>query len=220
LSRIEMVISDFGGVLTTPLIQSFAAIQDAAGVPPESLGQALAGLTEETGLNPLFELECGRMSADDFSRQLSGRLSADLGREVEWHDLGIHFFEALNPNVAMIDLIREVKRNGFRASLLTNNVREWEPLWRSMLPVDELFEEVVDSAFVGCRKPDPRIYEILLQRVDLPPEACLFIDDMQINCEAAEELGIRSLHFRETAQVRAAVHEMLKIQPEGRTTGS
>lgn len=214
-----MVISDFGGVLTTPLIHSFAAIQDAAGVPPESLGRALSTLTEETGENPLFELECGRMPADEFSRLLSTRLSDDLGREVRWHDLGIHFFEALDPNVGMIDLIREVRRDGFRTALLTNNVREWEPLWRSMLPVDELFEEVVDSAFVGCRKPDPRIYELLLDRVDLTPESCLFIDDTEINCDAAEELGIRSVHFRETAQARAAVHEMLGIHPDGKHSG-
>lgn len=219
MSRIEMVISDFGGVLTTPLIHSFAAIQDAAGIPPESLGRALSTLTEETGRNPLFELECGRMPADEFSRLLSASLSDDLGREVRWHDLGIHFFEALDPNVGMIDLIREVRRDGFRTALLTNNVREWEPLWRSMLPVDELFEEVVDSAFVGCRKPDPRIYELLLDRVGLAPESCLFIDDTEVNCDAAEELGIRSVHFRETAQTRAAVHEMLGIHPDGRATG-
>ena len=49
--------------------------------------------------------------------------------------------------------------------MLTNNVREWEPLWRSMLPVDEIFETVVDSGFVGCRKPESRIYEMTLERI-------------------------------------------------------
>ena len=52
-------------------------------------------------------------------------------------------------------------------AILTNNVREWEPLWRAMLPVDEIFELVVDSAFVGMRKPDPRIYELTLERLGL-----------------------------------------------------
>ena len=56
----------------------------------------------------------------------------------------------------MIDLMREAKDAGHRMGMLTNNVREWEPLWRSMLPVDEIFEVVVDSGFVGCRKPEPR----------------------------------------------------------------
>ena len=116
---------------------------------------------------------------------MSDELEPILGHRPEFREFGLTFFEALHPNGAMIDLIREVKRNGYRAALLTNNVKEWEPLWRSMLPVDELFETVVDSGFVGCRKPDPRIYEITLSRVELPPEACVFIDDMEINCEAA-----------------------------------
>ena len=50
--------------------------------------------------------------------------------------------------------MRDLKRREYRMALLTNNVREWEPLWRSMLPVDEIFELIVDSAFVGMRKPD------------------------------------------------------------------
>ena len=66
----------------------------------------------------------------------------------------------------MIELMREAKASGHRMGLLTNNVREWEPLWRAMLPVDEIFEVVVDSGFVGCRKPDREIYDITLERLD------------------------------------------------------
>ncbi len=207
----QMLISDFGGVLTSPLVQSFAAVQDGVGIPPESLGRALAALAESEGENPLFELECGRIPETEFMALMSRQLSADLGRPIEFRDLGERFFEALDPNEAMIDLIREVRRNGLRTALLTNNVREWEPQWRSMLPVDELFETVVDSAFVGCRKPDPRIYELTLERVELPPEACLFVDDMEVNCEAAEALGIRAVHFRESAQARADIRELLGL---------
>jgi epoxide hydrolase-like predicted phosphatase len=209
--RIEMLISDFGGVLTTPLFQSFAAIHDAAGIPPESLGIALARITEKTGANPLFELECGRIPEAEFTRAMSEQLAEDLERPVDFGELGLRFFEALDPNIGMIDLIREVRREGLRTALLTNNVKEWEPLWRSMLPVDELFETVVDSAFVGVRKPDPRIYELTLERVDLLPGACLFVDDLEINCEAASDLGFEVVHFRETAQARAEVHAKLGL---------
>ena len=69
---------------------------------------------------------------------------------------------------------------------------------------------MVDSAFVGCRKPDPRIYQLTLERVELEPEQCIFIDDMQINVDAANELGLHAVHFRETAQARAEVHSLLK----------
>jgi putative hydrolase of the HAD superfamily len=206
-----MLISDFGGVLTTPLAESFMAIQNSVGITPADLGTAMKNATEEDGVNPLFELECGRITDDAFTERISDALEPILGHRPEFREFGLTFFEALHPNVGMIDLIREVRRNGYRTALLTNNVREWEPMWRSMLPVDELFETVVDSAFVGCRKPDPRIYEITLGRVELPPEACIFVDDMEINCEAAEKLGITAVHFRETAQVRAEVHRLLEL---------
>lgn len=209
MSRIEMVISDFGGVLTTPLEEAFLAFQNKVSIPPKVFRDALKGITDETGTNPLFELECGRITEEQFDSQLADALEPQLGRRPDIKKFGLELFATLSPNVGMLDLIREVRRDGLRTALLTNNVKEWEPLWREMLPVDELFETVVDSAFVGIRKPDPRIYELTLGRVGLPAEACIFIDDMDINCEAAAELGIHAVHFRETAQARSDVHELL-----------
>ncbi len=210
-----MLISDFGGVLTTPLAESFMAVQDEVGIPPRVFGMALADLTEKTGLNPLFELEMGKISEAVFSERLADGLEPHLGHRPVIEKFGEVFFEALHPNQGMIDLIREVRRDGLRTAMLTNNVREWEPLWRQMLPVDELFEEVVDSGFVGVRKPDPKIYELTLGRVDLAPQACIFVDDLEINCEAASDLGMHAVHFRETAQVRSEVHELLASHNAG-----
>ena len=69
------------------------------------------------------------------------------------------YFGHLERNPEMIEYVRELRGRGLRAALLTNNVREWEPRWRPMLPeIDEIFEVVVDSAFVGMRKPEPEIY--------------------------------------------------------------
>ena len=94
-------------------------------------------------------------------------------------------------------------------AMLTNNVREWEPLWRSMLPVDEIFELVVDSAFVGRRKPEPEIYRLTLERIGLPAEACLFVDDIEVNCVGAREVGLGAVHFRENAQAIAEIRAAL-----------
>ena len=101
-------------------------------------------------------------------------------------------------------------------ALLTNNVREWEPLWRSMLPVDEIFELIVDSAFVGMRKPEPEIYELTLERLrkrdglgDLAPGECLFIDDVEVNADAARELGIAAVRFRDNDQAIAEIEAAL-----------
>ena len=61
--------------------------------------------------------------------------------------------------------MRELRERGYRMAILTNNVREWEELWRAKLPVDEIFELVVDSAWVGMRKPEPEIYQLTIERL-------------------------------------------------------
>ncbi len=112
----------------------------------------------------------------------------------------------------MIDLMREAKASGRHMGLLTNNVREWEPLWRPMLPVDEIFEVVVDSGFVGSRKPEREIYELTLERMGGPaPQECLFIDDTDVNCDAARELGMTAVHYVHNEQAIPEIREALGL---------
>jgi putative hydrolase of the HAD superfamily len=85
-------------------------------------------------------------------------------------------------------------------AICTNNVREWEPLWRAKLPVDEIFDVVVDSGFVGTRKPESRIFEITLERLGIAAPAALLVDDVEVNCSAARELGLGAVWFNSTAQ--------------------
>ena len=207
---IEAVISDFGGVLTTPLLGSFAAFQDETGIPVETLGAALARIAGRDGEHPLFELERGRITEERFLADLRDELAADLGRVPSLHRFSEIYFDALDPNEPMIELMRDLRARGYRMALLTNNIREWEPLWRAMLPVDEIFEVVVDSAFVGVRKPEPEIYRLTLERLgDIAPEAALFVDDVEANCEAARRLGIRAVHFRDSEQAIAEIEDAL-----------
>jgi epoxide hydrolase-like predicted phosphatase len=207
--RIEAVISDFGGVLTTPLIQSFMAFQDHTGISPEILGKAMQASADDGGENPLFKLERGEITEAAFLELIADALEPLLGHRPEMHRFKEIYFEALEPNPAMIDLMRELKGSGYRMAMLTNNVREWEPLWRSMLPVDEIFETVVDSGFVGCRKPESKIYAMTLERIGIAPEACLFIDDVEVNCEGAQRAGINAVHFRDNEQAIAEIRAAL-----------
>ncbi len=215
---IRCVICDFGGVLTTPLVGSFMAFQDQTGIPTEALGSAMARITERDGAHPLYELEKGHITEHDFLAQLRVELAVELDHEPELHDFKEIYFKALNPNDEMIAEMRAARESGFRMAMLTNNVREWEPLWRSMLPVDEIFELVVDSAFVGMRKPEPEIYHLTLERIrhhdpeelgDLEFSECLFIDDFEVNCDAARELGINAVRFvsndQALGEIRAAL---------------
>jgi putative hydrolase of the HAD superfamily len=208
---IRAMISDFGGVLTTPLLGSFLAFQNETGIPPESLGRAMQRIAERDGEHPLYKLEKGGMTEADFLETMRDELVPELGHRPEMHRFSEIYFEALEPNEPMIALMRALRDRGLRMALLTNNVREWEPLWRPMLPVDEIFEVVVDSAFVGMRKPEPGIYELTVERIggDIVPTDCLFVDDVEVNCVAARELGMAAVHFRSNEQAIAEIETAL-----------
>jgi putative hydrolase of the HAD superfamily len=197
------VISDFGGVLTSPLFESFAAWQRKSGLSFERLGQAMADATERNSMHPLYELEKGTITEAEFL----GMLEAELDPGTSLSGMRDVYFEHLQPNPAMIDFMRELRGRGLRMALLTNNVREWEPQWRAKLPeIDEIFELVVDSAFVGMRKPDREIYELTLERLgDVSAEECLFVDDVDVNCETARSLGMHAVHYLDADQAMAEI---------------
>jgi epoxide hydrolase-like predicted phosphatase len=204
---ITTVISDFGGVLTSPLIQSFIAYQEETGIDFRQFGEAMGRILERGEPHPLYELECGRISEQEFYAQLE----AEIGGGVSMAGFHERYFANLHPNEPMIEYLRGLRGRGFRLALLTNNVREWEPHWRAKIPaIDELFEVIVDSAFVGMRKPDRRIYELTLERLGgVPAEECAFVDDLDVNCDAARELGMHPVQFHDAGQAIAELERML-----------
>jgi putative hydrolase of the HAD superfamily len=205
---IRALISDFGGVLTTPLAAGFLAYQEEANISLEDLGHAMQAATDAHGEHPLYALERGEITEREFARRLEEQLheAFDLQRLREL------YFELLEPNAPMIEFVGAQRRRGLRTALLTNNVREWEPLWRAKLPeLDEIFEVVVDSAFVGMRKPEPAIYELTIERLGdgLRAEECLFLDDIEVNCDAARALGMTAVHFEHADQAIPALESAL-----------
>jgi epoxide hydrolase-like predicted phosphatase len=208
--RVAAVISDFGGVLTSSLQGSFDAFQETSGVPLPELGKAMAALAARHGANPLFELETGRLSEAVFLSRIGAQLTEQLGRTIDMDGFGERYFAHLDPNERMIGYMRELRERGYKLAICTNNVREWEQRWRAMLPVDDIFEVVVDSAFVGSRKPEPRIYEITLERLGVNADSALLIDDIELNCNGARDLGIRSVWFQSTEQAIAETEAALQ----------
>jgi putative hydrolase of the HAD superfamily len=213
---IRALISDFGGVLTSPLAAGFLAYQDEARISLEELGAAMQAATDQHGDHPLYALERGEISESEFGRRLGEHLhdGFDLTRLREL------YFELLEPNPPMIEFVRRQRERGLRTALLTNNVREWEPLWRAKLPeLDEIFELVVDSAFVGMRKPDPAIYELTVSRLGgVEADECLFVDDNELNVEAARKLGMTGIHFDSNEQAIPEIRALTGLDgagPEG-----
>ena len=203
------VICDFGGVLTTPLIGSFLHYQERSGVSFQEVVEAMGRITEKTGYNPLHELEKGAITEDHFLESIE----VEMGGDVSLRALPQYYFEHLQPNEEMIAFVRGLRVDrGMRSALLTNNIREWEPKWRPMIPeIDEVFEVVVDSAFVGMRKPDPEIYQLTVERLGdgIAASDCVFIDDIEVNCDTARDLGMHAVRFESTEQAIADVEALL-----------
>jgi putative hydrolase of the HAD superfamily len=198
----RVIISDFGGVLTNPLEEAFIAWQQETGIPLEELGKAMLAISEEIGENPLYKLEKGDLSEPDFERIMEKQLRAQLGEDTEFVDFAEFYFSQLSPNQPFLDYLFEYKAGGGRLALLTNNVKEWEPRWRAMLPIDELFETVTDSGFEGTRKPERRIYEITWERIqaldglaDVKRDQCVLVDDIEINCASAKDFGFGAVRY-------------------------
>jgi epoxide hydrolase-like predicted phosphatase len=213
---LRAVISDFGGVLTNRLVEAFAAFQDESGISMEQLGRGMQRVAERDGEYPLFRLERGEVTEQQFLDDLRWALEPELGHRPKLHRFREIWFEALHGNEPMLDIMRQLRDRGYRMAILTNNVREWEALWRAKLPVDEIFELVVDSAWVGLRKPDPKIYELTVARLGgVEPSDCLFVDDNELNVEAARQLGMTAVHFNSNAQAIAEIRELTGLDGAG-----
>jgi putative hydrolase of the HAD superfamily len=207
---ITALISDFGGVLTSPLFAAFASYSDHLGVTGADFGRAMARATEEHGEHPLFALERGEITEREFLDRLERAMQELLGRHVDLGSMAERLMADLHPNEELFAYYRRLRaERGLRLGILTNNVREWEPLWRAKLPIDEIFEDVVDSAFVGMRKPEPEIYALALERLGVEASACAFVDDTEVNVDAARELGLHAVWFRDTRQAVAELEGLL-----------
>ncbi|MGK2877931.1 MAG: HAD family hydrolase [Solirubrobacterales bacterium] len=202
MAGVRVIISDFGGVLTNPLEEAFIAWQQDTGIPLEELGKAMFTIAEKLGENPLYKLEKGEISEPHFEKVMEDQLRSQLGDDTEFVDFAEFYFSQLTPNQPFLDFLFEYKAGGGRLALLTNNVKEWEPRWRAMLPIDELFEAITDSGFEGTRKPEPLIYEITFQRItelagleDVKRSECVLVDDIEINCDAARDFGFKAVRY-------------------------
>lgn len=156
-------------------------------------------------------LEIGAITERQMTERILAELPPGSERVLDGYEFGELWFRGRKPNEPFVDFLRQLRGDGYRIALLTNNVREWEPRWHA-LPVDELFTLVVDSHKEGVRKPDPKIYRILLDRLDAEPGKCLFVDDTEENCVAARELGIESIRFTDTD---TTVREVLALLEAG-----
>ena len=191
MPTVHAILFDFGGVFMDSPFAAVRAFGEQKGIAPERVLELIFGAYDCDTDHPWHCLERGEMSLAD-ARAAILELGAPEHRIDLFEALGSLTRAAIRQDV--IDLAREARAAGVKTAIITNNVREFGDGWRSMLPVDELFDAVIDSAHVGVRKPDPRIFAMALERLGgIAPENAVFLDDFHGNVTAAEKIGIRGI---------------------------
>jgi putative hydrolase of the HAD superfamily len=132
------------------------------------------------------------MTLEDARAELK-RMAAAQGYDVDPIDFLMRLARDDHQREQVVQRALAIKAGGMRTACVTNNVMEFGEGWRSMVPVDDLFDVVVDSCHAGVRKPDARIYRLALDAVDVDAEAAVFLDDHPANVAAAEALGMRGI---------------------------
>lgn len=192
---IKAVFWDFGGVFTgSPFhLDDYAR---SLGTTNERLLEHVFGRYEANGDHPWHRLERGEGT---LAEALEAAYESCRADGIEGFS-SEGFFKAMSSTSSderremAVAKVQELNEAGMRQAIITNNAKEFGDMWRSLIPVDELFEAVIDSSAVGLRKPDPRIYQLALQQLEISqPETSAFLDDFEPNVTAARELGMHGV---------------------------
>ena len=209
---IRGVITDWGGVMTNPIIETVTAWLTADGIDADSyltVMRAWVSQAYEGGpdCNPIFALERGECTEAEFEQQLAEQLIALDGGAVLADGLLTRMFAGSAFDEVMHEVMRAARRAGLRTGLLSNS---WGAIYpRHLFP--ELFDAVVISAEVGMRKPEEQIFRLAAEVLGLEPAECVFIDDIEDNVTAARAVGLAGVHHRSAQETREQLAELLGV---------
>jgi epoxide hydrolase-like predicted phosphatase len=214
------VITDWGGVLTTPILMTVQAWIEADGIDWDSYVAVMRpwvfGAYRADGNdgadgapgpvpNPVHALERGECSIAEFETTLAARLRCTNGEPVSAGGLLKRMFAASAPVPAMYELIRALRGAGFGTALLSNS---WGGDEYPRADFPELFDSVVISGEVGMRKPEPGIFRHAAATLGLNPRECVFIDDVEANVAAAVACGMTGVHHTDPASTVVAIQKL------------
>jgi putative hydrolase of the HAD superfamily len=188
---IEAVIWDFGGVLTTSPFEAFARFESERGLPVDIIRRTNANNHWE---NAWAKFERSELDLEAFD-QLFASESLALGAEVRGKDVLPLLVGDLRPE--MVEALRVVKSR-FKTGCITNNLPAnaiGSASGRSLYVAEvmTLFDHVIESAKIGLRKPDPRIYRMMIDALDVDPKHCIYLDDLGVNLKPAREMGMATI---------------------------
>jgi epoxide hydrolase-like predicted phosphatase len=201
--RHRALLLDFCGVLTTDLFAAYGRFCEEQGLPRSALHDLLTQDAEGHAL--LVELERGLLGQKEFERAVAARLGIDGSRLVE------KVMRHLRPERVLLRLAEQARRSGIRTGVLSNSLgtAPYDPyaLWH----LRDRFDVVVLSGETRMRKPDPEIFAFALSQLNVPPGACVFVDDMAPNVEVAQALGMTTVHHTDSEATAAQLRDLLAL---------
>jgi putative hydrolase of the HAD superfamily len=200
---IEAVIFDFGGVLTSSPFEAFTRFETERGLPIDIIRRTNAANHLE---NAWAKFERAEVDIDTFDR-LFATESLALGAEVRGRDVLPLLQGDLRPE--MVEALKRIKAQ-FKTGCITNNLPAnaiGSMTGRSLYVAEVmvLFDHVIESAKIGLRKPDPRIYQLMVETLKVDPKNCVYLDDLGVNLKPAREMGMTTIKVTSGAQAIAGL---------------
>jgi epoxide hydrolase-like predicted phosphatase len=189
---VQAIVFDFGGVFVDSPFTAVAAAAADYGIEPEVMMHTVFGPYDQDTDHAWHRLERGEISLEDARAQI---VAASLASGLPSLD-PVELLMALAGGQLRNDMVafcRSCRDRGLATGLLTNNAAEFADFWRPLLPLDELFDDVIDSSQVGLRKPDPAIYELSLERLGASAATTAFVDDAPGNVAGAQRVGMQAV---------------------------
>jgi putative hydrolase of the HAD superfamily len=193
------LLVDWGGVLTTDLFASFEAFFAAEGLDTAQVRTLFRDDRDARRL--LIDMETGAIGEEEFEPRLAEALGV-----AQHAGLIDRMMAGAQPDPVMIAAVRAAKQAGVRTGLVSNS---WGTRRYPRDLLADLFDGVVISGEEGTRKPDPRMYELGAERIGLPPEACVYVDDLPFNLEPAAALGMATVHHVDAGTTIAELERLL-----------
>jgi putative hydrolase of the HAD superfamily len=181
------LLVDFGGVLTTNVFESFRSFCEAEGLEPNTVKEMFRSRGE--GLALLRQLERGELTVEQFEP----KFAAVLGIEERADGMVERLFSGVGPDERMVEAVRSARAAGVPTGLISNS---WGRTTYDEQLIEELFDAAVISGDVGMHKPEPEIFRLGAEKIGVPPEECVFVDDLRENCEGAEAVGMTAILHR------------------------
>jgi epoxide hydrolase-like predicted phosphatase len=211
---IEAVLWDYGGVFTPSPFAAATAYAATVGADPDVMIEIVFGAYDSDSDHTWHRLERGELPFSDALAEIVAAAQAAGFRFEAAEMFGSMRGDDIDRTI-VVEAVRSVRARGIRTAIVTNNIREYGDAWRGQLPVEELFDAIVDSSHEGVRKPNPAIYRTALERLGVShPSRAAFLDDFEGNVIAARELGMHGILVG--ADPQAALDELLALldQPD------